>query len=124
MNNTKTITIDGKEYEINIEKAIELGAAKKKRAKITDIISGDLFIHPKGLISNLIVVRVDYDRGLYILMASEFGYCFNVFSNNGINKPIYKTELIQYLNDKEMEFHSNIGDNFSAMVQNITNNKL
>lgn len=120
----ETITIDGKDYEIDIAKAIELGAAKKKRARITNVTSGDLFIHPKGITLNLIVVRVDYNHELYILMASEPDYRFNVFSNNGINKPTSKAEIIQYLNDKEMEFHSNIGDNFSAMVQNIINNKL
>lgn len=123
MNNTRIITIDGKEYEIDITQAIELGATKKKHPKITNFVAGDLFIHPEGLVPNLIVVKIDYNSEVYILMASEPHYSFNVFANSGIYKPMFKSELIQYLNNKGMKFHSNIVDNFSAMVQNITNNK-
>ena len=116
--NVKKVTIDGVQYELNIDEALKEGVMRKKR-NIVSISFGDFFIHPGGRLSPVVVVRVDYDKDLYILMAASVDYSFATYTNQYLSSPKSKEEIINILNKDDMKFVTNLKSKFEEMTNNI-----
>jgi hypothetical protein len=107
------INLDGKDYELNTEKAIADGYLKLIDPPILTIKPGDVF--GNGLVNNLLVVRAIYSEddnrafqilGIGVSPNSNFFYQF-LHS---------KQEIIDYLNEKKMKFIRNITKEIEALV--------
>lgn len=104
---TTKITINGTEYELDINKAEAKGYLKKTSQPITDIQIGDVFKAP--CVS-------------HILLTSDYGgEHWNIVGLNGLApysncQNVSKQEIIDYLNLNGCHFVKNINEDVKKLV--------
>ena len=114
------VTIEGKEYEIDIEKAKELGVLKED-ATIKDFKVGDVFVPASG--GKVIIVQngyTDYKREQKYNIAGLDGLeLYSDIGSQGLNK----TEMLAWLNrswnGKHTKFIKNINNDIKEWMSNL-----
>jgi len=111
------IVIGEKEYEIDIERAKELGICKESHKKITSINVGDVFYSPGGSISNVLIVQCGWCAVDHLQRYSFAGYDglknFSTFGEQGV----IESKVLDYLNKHEMVFLKNINDELKVLIR-------
>jgi hypothetical protein len=108
------ITIEGKEFEIDLERAKSLGLCKEVRKPLTEVISGGVYSTLKDNQSNVLVIQTNYTykgERLYQIYGDVLGRergTLTPFSN--CSNPVDKNELLNFLNRYEYELVKTIGD--------------
>jgi hypothetical protein len=104
------IEFENKQYEIDVQRAIELGICKKARQEITDFNVGDVFEGANG-IRLLIIQPLHWVDG------------YNIAGLHGVSpysdfmKPRTHQEMINYLNeDEHYVFVANINDQINDLI--------
>ncbi len=103
------IEIEGKKYEIDVERAKELGICKEVQ-KIKDIKAGDVF----------------EDCGTRVLLIQPiYGFGeFNIAGLNGLlpysdlNALLSREDMIEFLNEGGFKFVKNINDQINELIKN------
>ena len=99
----RIIEIDGKQYEINIEKAAKDGYLKE--IPHFPLKTGDVYVS-KGY-SSVLLIKPFYYSDSYILV----GYLgLQAFSNQELQKVLSKAEVIDYLTINKNKFSHNINN--------------
>lgn len=95
------ITIENEEYDLNIDRAVELGIAKKVRPKLTSIKPGDVFkVNPKG--NNYIVIIKTHDDKY--LLGGLLNNPFDLYSQSEMSE----AEALAFLNGNNWGYIDNI----------------
>jgi hypothetical protein len=104
------IEIEGKEYEIDINRAKELGLCKE--IKITDFSVGDVFETKCG--SRVLIIRSTYN---------PYGYKYNIAGNDGLylysdfgENPLGREQMLDFLNKHEYKFIKNINSDIETLI--------
>jgi hypothetical protein len=106
------IEFEDNEYEIDVERAIELGICKKARKEITEFRVGDVFEN-------------SFDCRLLIVEHMQGGVKYNIAGLNGLilysdfDEPLTHSEMLEFLNDGEYKFVANINDKIAAMIETV-----
>jgi hypothetical protein len=108
------VTIEGKEFTIDIEQAQKLGLLKEDTT-IKDFHHGDMYSVSDGY-EAIILVENGYKSRKYniIGLCNSLEY-YSDFSGNGISKE----KMLEYLNDDftTKNFIKNINDDFEKLVK-------
>lgn len=109
MTKTHTVTIDGKEYEVDVEKAVKEGFLRE----IPDypLNSGDVYTNKVA--SPIILIRPFYKKEEFILIGS---YGLRPYSDDCYQKILTKSEVIQVLKSKNRKFSHNINEEVVDLV--------
>lgn len=115
------VTIEGKEYEIDIEKAKELGVLKED-ATIKDFKVGDVFVPASGGYKIIIVQNgfaCSSEEQKYNI-AGLYGFeIYSDFGSQGLNK----TEMLAWLNEswngEHAKFIKNINNDIEELLSNL-----
>lgn len=112
MNTKTTVKIDGLEYELDLQRAKQLGIIEESK-KIKDFEIGDLFIYEK---SGCWFVIVEHGRSdNYAIIGLDDSLA--TFSDCG-NKGLSKSEMLEFLNsDHKKIFVKNINKDFAKLVK-------
>lgn len=111
-----TIIIDDTEYELNVEKALQVQVLKKVMPKIYDIFTGDVFSKPGH---GTILITSSYD-GKFFMSGLRGLQCYSNFAG-GVDKP----RIIDYLNKRGYVFVKNINDEVAdILLPNFVKNNL
>jgi hypothetical protein len=112
------ITIEEKGYEIDIQRAKELGLCKEVRKEIIDINAGDVFEAPWG--ERVLIVEVK--RG-FKSSGSKF---YNIAGFDGLeffsyfgSKPHDYKEMMEWLNKYKYTFIANINLDVKELIKNV-----
>lgn len=109
-----TITIGGKELEIDLEKAKELGLCREVHQKITSFKVGDVFGRP-GL-SNILITQshYGYNEGKKYNLAGTYGLkLYSAFLDGARTE----SEILEYLNKHKLKFVKNINEEINALIR-------
>jgi ABC-type molybdate transport system substrate-binding protein len=110
------VNIEGQEYEINLDRAKELGVIKEARKPITDIKTGDLFY--SKLNGNMIVIQQSqWQADEYIFSGSvDTLYPYN---QPWPSKSMSKKNVINWFNtnDPDRVFVGNINDQVREIIK-------
>jgi hypothetical protein len=110
------INIEGQDYNVNLEKAIELGVISKD-SSIKDFNVGDLFVTKYGI--KMIIVDHGYFFGLekakYNIIG--LGNSFKVYSD--FRSGATKDEMIEYLNNENYKFVKNLNKDLENLLGNV-----
>lgn len=112
------VTLEGKEYEIDIEKAKELGVIKEDNS-IKDFEVGDVF--SSGFNPILIVQNGWPDASKekrYNIAGLDGLYLYSDMGNKGVGKQ----EMLDWLNDREryegLQFIKNVNSEIDTLLRN------
>lgn len=114
------VNIDNKEFEIDIERAKELGLCKEVRKLVTSFEVGDVFEaigHSRIVITEATWSSTGGNKRYNI--AGLHG--FKVFGNMGAdvsNLPIHK-QFLNYLNENGFVFIGNINSDVQALIDSL-----
>lgn len=112
------ITIEEKDYEIDIQRAKELGLCKEVGKEITDINAGDVFEAPCR--ERVLIVEAVYG-------SKSFGSKrYNIAGLDGLelfsdlnNEPLYHKEMIAWLNKNKYTFIANINLDVKGLIKSV-----
>lgn len=105
------IIIDDTEYELNVEKALQVQVLKKVMPKITDISTGDVFSKPGS--GTCILITSSYDGKFF--MSGLYGLkCYSNFSGG-----VDKSKMIDYLNGRGHVFVKNINHEVADILAKL-----
>jgi hypothetical protein len=105
------IEIEGKEYEIDINRAKELGLCKETPKKITDFSVGDVFESKQG--SRIIIIQCLYSYSYKYNIAGNYGlYLYSDFGKN----PLNQEQMLDFLNKHEYKFIKNINSDIETLI--------
>lgn len=118
------ISIEGQDYNVNLQKAIELGVISKD-STIKDFRVGDAYKFDNG---NVIVIVENGYNPIYIKNSpSMYNICglerglevYSTFGRNGVTKE----EMLEYLNKhkSKLTFIKNINNDFKHILSDISN---
>ncbi len=110
--NETTLSINSKEYIINIDKAIELGIAKPKKVKIENLQAGDVFENDQYRVMIIDAYCDCYGNKNRYQLAGFYGV--EVFSD--FNRLLSRQEMINYLNKGEYVFIRNINTEIKEII--------
>ena len=110
------ISIEGQDYNVNLEKAIELGVISKD-STIKDFNVGDLFVSKYGI--KMIIVDHGYFSGVEKAKYNIIGLrnSFQVYSD--FRSGATKDEIINYLNDVNFKFVKNLNKDLENLLGNV-----
>jgi hypothetical protein len=109
-----TITIGGKELEIDLEKAKELGLCREVHQKITSFKVGDVFGGPG--FSNVLITQshYGYQEGKKYDLAKTCGLeLYSAFLDGARTE----SEILEYLNKNKLKFIKNINKEIIALIR-------
>lgn len=113
----QTVTIAGKEYLLDIEKAKEDGYLSEPSSLFKhDFQPGDVFNHPHGVTNPFLLVQVGWKKDEYQLL----GLGCSTNSNLFFHTTHTIEEIRKYLMDKNMIFSRNIQATVYKLVTNNT----
>lgn len=101
------IEIEGKEYEIDISRAKELGICKE--TKITDFSVADVFENKNG--SRILIVQSSYSFAKYNIAGLSGLYLFSNF-----DEPLSREQMLLFLNNREYKFIKNINSDIETLI--------
>lgn len=114
------VTIEGKEFEIDLERAEELGVLKETLPLITDFEIGDAYRLKYG--NSIVVVEAGYAGG------DSMRYSFSGFGNELCNYSSFgkrggtREQVLEYLNayqKKGAVFIKNINEDFKKLLKSL-----
>ena len=117
------ITLENKEYEIDIERAKQLGLCKKVHEQITSFKVGDVF-HAPGH-SRIVITAANwcYSSDKNNRRYNIAGSCgLNLFSNFGSDLeklPTYE-KMLNYLNNQQFVLIGNINSEMATAINNLS----
>lgn len=117
----KVITYEGKEFEIDLERAKELGVLKETLQPITDFKIGDAYRLKHGNI--VVVVEAGYaydDAARYSF--SGFGdelYNYSPFGKQGGTRELVLECLNAYQKNQGAVFIKNINEDFKKLLKSL-----
>ena len=99
------LTIDNKEYELDVLKAIDFGALVEARKEITDIKVGDVFETDSS--APVVILQYgwsDQDQPAKYCMGGNNGNSLDLFSD----RPDTKENILEWLNEANGKFIKNV----------------
>lgn len=118
------ITLENQEYEIDIERAKQLGLCKEARKQITSFKVGDVFHAPSH--SRIVITAVNWcysgERNINQQYNIVGSYGLNLFSNFGSDfekLPTYEG-MLEYLNSQQFVLIGNINDKVHAAINDMS----
>ena len=102
------MTIEGKEFEIDVERAIELGICKRID-QIEEIEAGDVF---KCSLNRVMIIQPFFGAEEYNIAGFHGAKPFSDFSY-----AMSHDEMIDYLNDNDYKFVANINDQIDELIE-------
>lgn len=109
------VTIDGKEFELNLQKAREMGLLKE--ILHYPLKAGDVYIHPKGTVNSLLLVEILYTNDNNIKAYQLLGICgVKVNSNKEYQGLFTKDEVRTFLTERDMVFAENIQCEINSLM--------
>lgn len=120
--NLQKVNINGKDYDLDVTKAIELGILHKTRKVIKEFHVGDLFRYGEDATRNdllMLVIQVGIDpadgQQRYALLGSGISGLSPWFLN-GNKYALPYNEMIDYLNSSPYTFIKSIGKEFNQFL--------
>lgn len=111
------ITLENQEYEIDIQRAKELGLCKEVAKEITDFNVGDVFECQNG--ERVLIVQSEHGN------KSEHGARYNIAGLNGLkvfsdfgSSLLNHQQMLKWLRDNEYSFVANINDDIEELIKN------
>lgn len=105
------IEIEGKEYEIDFNRAKELGLCKEIHEKITDFSAGDVFESKNG--TRILIIQTSYSNTKYNIAGRNGLYLYSDFNS----QPFSRVEMFEYLNsDLKYKFIKNINNDIDTLI--------
>jgi hypothetical protein len=114
------INIEGKEYEIDINRAKELGLCKETHKKITDFSAGDVFESKSG--TRILIIETSYSNTKYNIAGRNGLYLYSNFNETPFNREqmleyLNGEQMLEYLNDdRKYKFIKNINSDIDALI--------
>ncbi len=111
--NTTTVTINGQNFTIDLDKAKELGLLQEQQP-ITDLAVGDVFEGEGGLI-RIMIIDAFYDD-------SDNINRFQIAGVNGLepysdfDELLSMSDTLDWLNDRKYKFVKNINDKIQKLI--------
>ena len=111
--NTTTVTINGQDFTIDLDKAKELGLLQEQQL-ITDLAIGDVFESEGGLIRVLIIDAFCDD--------SDNINRFQIAGLNGLepysdfDELLSMSDMLDWLNDRKYKFFKNINNKIQKLI--------
>jgi len=106
------INIEGTEYEIDINRAKELGLCKETHKKITDFSAGDVFESRNG--SRILIIETSYSNTKYNIAGRNGLYLYSDFEET----PFNREQMLEYLNsDRKYKFIKNINSDIDNLIR-------
>lgn len=106
------VTIENKEYSLNVNRAQELGVLKLVRKVVTDVNAGDVFKTKTA--SPIVVVKVSYYDDVYCFVG--LNGALTPYSDDRYRKTYTLNEAIKFLNEREMYKIGNVNNAVSAAI--------
>lgn len=109
-----TITIGGKQLEIDLEKAKELGLCREVHQKITSFKVGDVFGGPG--FSNILITQSHYgykEKKKYNFAGTYGLELYSAFLDGARTE----YEILEYLNRNKLKFVKNINKEINALIR-------
>lgn len=118
---TTKVTIDAVEYDIDLEKAKQLGLIKRSWQPITELHNGDLFYYTDGT-SQSLIVQAGYNKAVWVLCGRN--YRLDAWVNGGTEgEGLYTTaELLEKLNQSKAICIGNVNDHVKDWVKSKLEN--
>lgn len=112
------IEINGVEYELDEQKALNSGSLKLARVPVLDIKPCDVFgpLDKENRHRSVIVVRVQDNEDYWMLMQIDFNP-LSPFSSKGLNESLTKVEAITYLNKNRLILKKNISNEIEKIAR-------
>lgn len=108
------VTIAGKEYLLDIEKAKKDGyLSEPSPLEDHKFAPGDVFVDPKGKVNSFLLIRTNYFGDEYVLLG--IGCCIN--SGEFFRKVRTRNEIREYLINEGMIFEKNISMEVARLVR-------
>lgn len=107
---THRISLDGADYEINIEEAQRLGLIKEIKPKIE---VGDIFHYGSEVYG--ILVQIKQSKDSYTILG-----CYDNLNVWSGPFPINYEQLIEYIDDKKLVKVGNINETVSNYLENLS----
>lgn len=127
--NLQKVNINGKDYDLNVTKAIELGILHRTREVIEDFQIGDLFRYGEDISRNDLLMLVIHagvtpsGGQLYTLLGCG-SRGLSPWFLNGNKYSLPYNEMIDYLNSSPYTFIRSIGEEFNQFLRLASNSKL
>jgi len=102
------MTIEGKEFEIDVERAIELGICKRID-QIEEIEAGDVF---ECDLNRVMIIRPFFGAEEFNIAGFHGAKPFSDFSYG-----LSRDQMIDYLNDNDYKFVANINDQIDELIE-------
>ena len=90
------ITIENKKYQLNVERAKELGVIKEVAPVVKDFSVGDVYAHPTFSGGQFIIGSRTYEAGCYMLLG--MGKTLVPYTNFGKDGATHE-QMINFIND-------------------------
>lgn len=100
---------DGKEYEVDIERAKNIGLCKEIRPEIISFRVGDVFKSNGGL--PVFIIQSEYFNHTYAFAGLDG---LELFSN--ISPSLTKREMVEYLNKNKYKLLGNINSDIRKLI--------
>lgn len=111
----QTVTIAGKEYVLDVEKAMKDGYLSEASPLTTHkFVVGDVFKDPKGTTNSFLLIKTSYYNDEYVIL----GLGCDINSGRFFYKSHTLNEIKEYLIDEGMVFDRNINREVARLVHN------
>ena len=102
------IEFENNEYEIDVERAIELGICKKVQ-NVLSFRVGDVFEARGG---RVLIVEHMYGSDQYNIAGLDGLKLYSDF-----DEPLTSSEMLEYLNESDYKFVANINDKIAELIE-------
>jgi hypothetical protein len=106
---THTVTIDGKEYEVDVEKAVKEGFLRE--IANYPLMVGDVYSGPCQC-CNVLLINTEYNKNSYTLVGLVG---LSPFSEVPVNAT--SSEIRNYLTRKQYKFSHNINEKVAKLIE-------
>ncbi len=110
----KTIEIDGKEYQIDLNKAIKDGYLKETPKP--PLNTGDVYARDSGI--QVLLIQPFFNKDKYILVGVDG---LSPYSNAEYQKVLSREEVVEIFDRKGYKFSHNINDKVLKLMENPKN---
>lgn len=117
------IVIDGKEYELNVQEAIDRNLLIPSSVKVTNFNVGDVFASEKH--SQVVVIKPIWSSPISNHnRIPTYGFVGNrgnfvSYSNINLTRLFTYDEVIAYINENKLEFKGNVSNAFKNALEQM-----
>ena len=115
------ITIEDKDYEIDIQRAKELGICKEVRKPISSFMVGDVFTSRSG--ERILILQAAFAEPYAVACTERYniagidGLCLFPDFRDSEGRTATKDELLKFLNKNQWTFASNINNKVKELIK-------